>query len=62
VSEEERISSQLERERGMLKECRDCIKLRYRISTLHQTWKWLHLTIAVHEFLVSLTSAEQDLL
>ncbi|XP_021192437.3 uncharacterized protein LOC110377758, partial [Helicoverpa armigera] len=46
--------------RGMPSDCRDCLGIRYRINTLHQTWKWLHQTIALHEYLISLSSADTD--
>ncbi|XP_046383090.1 uncharacterized protein LOC124153777 [Ischnura elegans] len=39
---------------------RDCVNLRFRISQLHQTWKWLHQTITVHDFLVSLASSQKN--
>ncbi|XP_039953653.1 uncharacterized protein LOC126754656 [Bactrocera neohumeralis] len=36
---------------------KDCLGLCLRISALHQTWKWLHQTIALHEYLISVTAA-----
>ncbi|XP_055619574.1 uncharacterized protein LOC129764486 [Toxorhynchites rutilus septentrionalis] len=39
---------------------RDCVGIRYRINSLHQTWKWLHQTIALHEYLISMTVSETD--
>ncbi|XP_069965304.1 uncharacterized protein [Bactrocera oleae] len=36
---------------------KDCLGLCLRISVLHQTWKWLHQTIALHEYLISVTAA-----
>lgn len=45
----------------MPKKCsKDCLGIRYRINSLHQTWKWLHQTIALHEYLVSMSSADKD--
>jgi len=41
--------------KGMSK---DCLGLRLRVSGLHQTWKWLHQTIAVHEYLISVISTD----
>ncbi|XP_026319410.1 uncharacterized protein LOC113229934 [Hyposmocoma kahamanoa] len=46
--------------RGMPSDCRDCLGIRYRINSLHQTWKWLHQTIALHEYLISLSAADTD--
>lgn len=37
---------------------KDCLGLRRRICGLHQTWKWLHQTIELHEYLTSMTSAD----
>ncbi|XP_073985912.1 uncharacterized protein [Rhodnius prolixus] len=37
-------------------DCRDCLALRSRTCILHQTWKWLHQTIAVHNYMISLAS------
>ncbi|XP_055908994.1 uncharacterized protein LOC129943513 [Eupeodes corollae] len=37
---------------------KDCLGLRLRVNGLHQTWKWLHQTIALHEYLISVTSAD----
>ncbi|XP_026469072.1 uncharacterized protein LOC113372958 [Ctenocephalides felis] len=45
----------------MPKICRDCLGIRYRTNSLHQTWKWLHQTIALHEYLISLVSSASDL-
>ncbi|GBP11068.1 hypothetical protein EVAR_79739_1 [Eumeta japonica] len=45
---------------GMPSDCRDCLGIRYRINILHQTWKWLHQTIALHEYLISLSAADTD--
>lgn len=39
---------------------RDCVGIRYRINSLHQTWKWLHQTIALHEFLISMSASDTD--
>ncbi|XP_062535525.1 uncharacterized protein LOC134204740 [Armigeres subalbatus] len=39
---------------------RDCVGIRYRINSLHQTWKWLHQTIALHEYLISMTTSDTD--
>lgn len=36
----------------------DSLGLRLRVSGLHQTWKWLHQTIALHEYLISVTSTD----
>lgn len=44
----------------MPSDCRDCLGIRYRINTLHQTWKWLHQTIALHEYLISLSAGDTD--
>ncbi|XP_055532103.1 uncharacterized protein LOC129722560 [Wyeomyia smithii] len=41
---------------------RDCVGIRYRINSLHQTWKWLHQTIALHEYLISMSNSEADLI
>lgn len=47
--------------RGMPKKCsKDCLGLRLRISGLHQTWKWLHQTIALHNYLISVTASNSD--
>ncbi|CAD6241185.1 GSCOCG00009207001-RA-CDS [Cotesia congregata] len=46
--------------RGMQKDSRDCLGIRYRINTLDQTWKWLHQTIALHEYLISITASQSD--
>ncbi|XP_054739654.1 uncharacterized protein LOC129245491 [Anastrepha obliqua] len=41
----------------MNKNCsKDCLGLCLRITALHQTWKWLHQTIALHEYLISVTA------
>ncbi|XP_017466126.1 PREDICTED: uncharacterized protein LOC108359025 [Rhagoletis zephyria] len=41
----------------MNKNCsKDSLGLRLRITALHQTWKWLHQTIALHEYLISVTA------
>ncbi|XP_058827292.1 uncharacterized protein LOC131687235 [Topomyia yanbarensis] len=40
---------------------RDCVGIRYRINSLHQTWKWLHQTIALHEYLISMSASDTDL-
>ncbi|XP_053676293.1 uncharacterized protein LOC128726501 [Anopheles nili] len=39
---------------------RDCVGIRYRINSLHQTWKWLHQTIALHEYLISISAADTN--
>ncbi|KFB53912.1 uncharacterized protein LOC101741682 [Anopheles sinensis] len=39
---------------------RDCVGIRYRINSLHQTWKWLHQTIALHEYLISMSAADTN--
>uniref|UniRef100_A0A2M4AI99 Uncharacterized protein n=1 Tax=Anopheles triannulatus TaxID=58253 RepID=A0A2M4AI99_9DIPT len=39
---------------------RDCVGIRYRINALHQTWKWLHQTIALHEYLISMSAADSN--
>ena len=45
----------------MPKDCsKDCLGIRYRINSLHQTWKWLHQTIELHEYLISLMSDHTD--
>ncbi|OXU29308.1 hypothetical protein TSAR_006119 [Trichomalopsis sarcophagae] len=44
----------------MQKDCRDCLGIRYRINTLDQTWKWLHQTIALHEYLISITASQSN--
>lgn len=36
----------------------DCLGIRYRIHSLNQTWKWLHQTIELHEYLISMSSAD----
>ena len=45
---------------GMRKDCRDCLGIRYRICTLHQTWKWLHQTQDLHDHLVALEASHID--
>ncbi|XP_041781257.1 uncharacterized protein LOC121598446 [Anopheles merus] len=40
---------------------RDCVGIRYRINSLHQTWKWLHQTIALHEYLISMSAADTNI-
>ncbi|XP_013108714.1 uncharacterized protein LOC106087988 [Stomoxys calcitrans] len=45
--------------RGMNKNLsKDCLGLRLRVSGLHQTWKWLHQTAALHEYLISVTATD----
>ncbi|XP_055703981.1 uncharacterized protein LOC129802291 [Phlebotomus papatasi] len=45
----------------MPKNCsKDCLGLRYRINGLHQGFKWLHQTIELHEYLISMTSDYTD--
>lgn len=39
---------------------KDCLGIRYRINCLHQTFKWLHQTQALHEYLTSLSSADTN--
>lgn len=38
--------------------CRDCVAIRSRSNCLHQTWKWLHQTIELHEYLISMSQAD----
>ncbi|KAJ8945599.1 hypothetical protein NQ314_009124 [Rhamnusium bicolor] len=45
---------------GMLRSTKDCLGLRVRLNSLHQTWKWLHQTITLHDFLISLTSSSKN--
>lgn len=45
---------------GMQKDCRDCLGIRYRINSLDQTWKWLHQTIALHDYLISITTSQTN--
>ncbi|XP_037917220.1 uncharacterized protein LOC119655409 [Hermetia illucens] len=46
---------------GMTRRCsKDCLGLRLRVNGLHQTWKWLHQTIALHEYLISMSAANSD--
>lgn len=40
---------------------KDCLGIRSRTNGLHQTWKWLHQTIALHEYLTSKSSADKDI-
>ncbi|XP_014250461.1 uncharacterized protein LOC106667190 [Cimex lectularius] len=40
----------------MQKDCGDCLALRHRTCTLHQTWKWLHQTIDLHNYMISVSS------
>ncbi|KAH8336920.1 uncharacterized protein [Drosophila kikkawai] len=44
--------------RSMQENCvnKDCLGLRKRVCGLHQTWKWLHQTPALHEYLISNSS------
>ncbi|EDV98234.1 uncharacterized protein LOC6568803 [Drosophila grimshawi] len=35
---------------------KDCLGLRKRVCGLHQTFKWLHQTPALHEYLISASS------
>ncbi|XP_055693568.1 uncharacterized protein LOC129795996 [Lutzomyia longipalpis] len=45
----------------MPKNCsKDCLGIRYRINGLHQGFKWLHQTIELHEYLISMTSEFTD--
>ncbi|XP_060537426.1 uncharacterized protein LOC132708829 [Cylas formicarius] len=45
----------------MLRTTKDCLGLRVRyLNSLHQTWKWLHQTITLHEYLISLTSSSKN--
>jgi hypothetical protein len=53
-------STNLKAHGGMRKDCRDCLGIRYRICTLHQTWKWLHQTQDLHDHLVSLEASHTD--
>lgn len=39
---------------------RDCVAIRNRTNSLHQTWKWLHQTIELHEYLISMSQADTD--
>jgi hypothetical protein len=50
----------LKAHRGMRTDCRDCLEIRYRICTLHQTWKWLHQTQDLHDHLISLEASDTD--
>lgn len=38
----------------------DCLCLRLRCNSLHQTFKWLHQTPALHAYLTSLSAADTD--
>ncbi|XP_022225063.1 uncharacterized protein LOC111075866 [Drosophila obscura] len=44
--------------RSMQENCcnKDCLGLRKRVCGLHQTFKWLHQTPALHEYLISASS------
>ncbi|XP_037024785.1 uncharacterized protein LOC119066417 [Bradysia coprophila] len=45
----------------MPKNCsKDCVGLRYRTGSLHQTFKWFHLTEELHEYLISMSSADSN--
>lgn len=44
----------------MLRTSKDCLGLRLRLNSLHQTWKWLHQTITLHEYLIALTSSSKN--
>ncbi|XP_014206957.1 uncharacterized protein LOC106638353 [Copidosoma floridanum] len=44
----------------MPKDCRDCLGIRYRINTLDHTWKWLHQTPSLHDYLISITASEAN--
>ncbi|KAK4871544.1 hypothetical protein RN001_015668 [Aquatica leii] len=44
----------------MLNSCGDCLGIRSRTSALHQTWKWLHQTITLHEYMISLTTSHRN--
>ncbi|KAF6211287.1 hypothetical protein GE061_014404 [Apolygus lucorum] len=46
----------LEGPQGMREYCGDCLALRHRTCSLHQTWKWLHQTIDIHNHMISLAS------
>lgn len=37
---------------------KDSLGLCLRVSGLHQTWKWLHQTAALHEYLISVTATD----
>nr|CAH7714738.1 unnamed protein product [Callosobruchus chinensis]CAH7755620.1 unnamed protein product [Callosobruchus chinensis]CAI5867671.1 unnamed protein product [Callosobruchus analis] len=41
----------------MLRTTKDCLGLRVRLNLLHHTWKWLHQTITLHDYLISLTAS-----
>lgn len=38
---------------------KDCLGLRLRVNGLHQTWKWLHQTIALHNYLISVSLVDR---
>lgn len=40
----------------MISTARDCVIISSRVCNLHQTWKWLHQTITLHDFLIKATS------
>ncbi|XP_014270940.1 uncharacterized protein [Halyomorpha halys] len=39
----------------------DCVALRFRTCNLHHTWKWLHQTISLHNYMISLASIATQL-
>ncbi|KAL1465264.1 hypothetical protein WDU94_004847 [Cyamophila willieti] len=44
------------RTKVMINCARDCVIISARVCNLHQTWKWLHQTITLHDFLIKATS------
>ncbi|KAK5639409.1 hypothetical protein RI129_011901 [Pyrocoelia pectoralis] len=38
----------------------DCLGIRSRTTSLHHTWKWLHQTITLHEYIISLTTSYKN--
>jgi len=48
-------------EEGMFKNySKDSLGLRLRVCGLHQTWKWLHQTIAHHNYLISVSTTQTN--
>lgn len=36
----------------------DCLKIRVRACQLHHTFKWLHLTVDLHSYLIQLAISD----
>lgn len=39
----------------------DCLKIRVRACQLHHTFKWLHLTVDLHSYLIQLAISDMKI-